>query len=161
MKLRRVRQSIAGRPGVSDHPPAHYRHSLAQAIRIAIQVRLVVAVGTGVIELVYRLAACSARKHLPNLAIADRMNRRATRRHDVNCFVTTPKVHLTETVVKIGAAQTRYRRANLKPGLGRPGGELTGWRAEDRRQEGNRGESAQSPASILPGLFLVLVNSHN
>ncbi len=119
MELGRIGGSIAGRTDVSNNLSARNRHSFAQILGIAIQMRVVVTVATGAIELVNRIAAGPAQKQLADRAVVDRINRRTERLYDVDRFVTMSKVQLVEAIAKIRHSVSRYGRRDVKIGLGR------------------------------------------
>jgi hypothetical protein len=114
VELRCIRRRVPGRAHVSDHVTTRDRHLFAKSRCIAVQMRVVVAVGSRPIELVNCEAARDADEELPNDAISDREDWRAARSHYVDRFVTMPVVNLVERIVQFRRLQSVERCSDIQ-----------------------------------------------
>src|SRR5690606_31349516 len=87
VQVRGVVAGIPGAPDMADHLALLHRIALLRPRRVAVQVGVVVGVAAGGVELVDRQPAGLAVEQLLDVAVGDREDRRAARRHDVEGFV--------------------------------------------------------------------------
>src|SRR5258708_15477010 len=101
VQMRRDGMRIAAGPYISDHFTASYMLAFRQLRGIAVQVRVVIAEHTRVIEKVDRVPARFAKEQLRDDAIRHGVNRRAARLHDVDSLVLRLAAHLLEAIEQI------------------------------------------------------------
>src|SRR5262245_39989359 len=95
---------------ISDHYAPLDTLPFRQALRIPIQVGIVVAVGLVLIELVNREAAEFTEKKFADCSRVYRYYRRSERRHDIRCFVRFSSLALViKRVDNIRSAEARNR----------------------------------------------------
>src|ERR1017187_3588635 len=87
MEVRRVLGSVSARSHVAEAVAAMEEGSLDEPGRIAVEVRVVVAVSARAVELVDREAALHAREELRHRSVHGREDRGAPRGQDVDGFV--------------------------------------------------------------------------
>ena len=101
MQVRGAPIRISSRSDKSDDVPAFNSHSLAQPLRIAIQVRVVITILFFFVEQVYRAAARFAEKQFLDGSGYHRSNGRPSRLHDVDRFMANAAVKFFKHIPEI------------------------------------------------------------
>src|SRR5688572_30150858 len=118
VQVRRIWRRVAGRADVTDDLPACDGRPFHQSGRIARQVRIVVGVGVGRVELVDGDAARLAQEQLRNRAVLDGDDWRLSSGHDVERFVLPTPSLLAVRITEVFSLQAQdWQREAALPQL--------------------------------------------
>ena len=101
VQVRGARVCVSRRADKTDDAAALNAHSLAQIFRVPVQVRIVVAINSRVIEFVNRVATGFAEEQLADRPRDRCVHRRPARRQNVDGFVTMPAASFGERVPQV------------------------------------------------------------
>ena len=116
MKVRGIRGGVTGGSDIPEHLASAEHLSFLQAIRVAIEVRVIVAKLPRIIELIDRQPTRLAGEQLGDRAMIDCENRSAAGGHDVEGFVPVAVMHFEEIALQPGRIDTRNRHGEEWPG---------------------------------------------
>ncbi len=106
MQMRCARIRISSRSYKTDDIPTLDPHPLPQTFRVAIQVRVVVAIHSGFVELVYGVTARFAKKKFADSSGCHRVHGCPSWLHNVDRFMAMSVVNFFEAVPKIGEGES-------------------------------------------------------
>src|SRR5437899_12801897 len=97
--MRGLRRRVPRRPDIADDVASPNSRALSQPLRIAVEVRVVVAVSLRRVELVDGQASALAREQFDDPAILDGVDRRSAGRRDVERLVPTHRIAFFDEAV--------------------------------------------------------------
>src|SRR5580658_7417273 len=118
MQVRRSRIRILSRSHKTDNFPTLDLHSLPQPLSVAIQVRVVVAIHSPFIELVYCVATPDTEEQLADRSGHHRMHGCPSRLKNIYCLVPMSAVNFFEIIMQIDRGESADGRSHLKVGKG-------------------------------------------
>src|SRR5580658_4450955 len=119
MQVRGARILIARRSHKTDDLPTLDPRSLPQPVHVPVQVRVVVAIHSHFIELVYRIAARFAKEQLADISGYDRMHGCPSRHQDVDRLMPMAVVNFFERIPQIREGESADGRSHIENGRGR------------------------------------------
>src|SRR5436309_8972951 len=101
--MRRRGRRVAGRADVADYVAPPHAHPLANAVRVSVQMRVVIDERLVAIELIDGDAARTTDEELADRAVDSGDDRRAARREDVQRVMDVPSAGLVEAGLQLGS----------------------------------------------------------
>ncbi len=141
MQVRRPRIRISRRTNKTDDVPTLHPNSLPQLFRVPIQVRIVIAIRSRFIKLIYCVAARFAEKQFADGSGYHRMHGCPSRLQNVDCLMPMPVVNFFERIPQIREGESADGRNHLENGRGHANGK----KHREKRDNTNAEPQAYSP----------------
>ena len=124
MKVRRGRGRVAGRADIAEDVAATEGQPLADAGRVTVEMRVVVAALAGQVVFIERDPARAADEELAHGAVNRGEDRRAARRQDVDGVVQVPGAAFVEGALELGCVHALHGDERAATSGQRIGGDL-------------------------------------